>query len=85
MPISRRLYYQIADSIDVVDSSRLHYVDVNASGSPFEGHTVCSDPEESKPSVLRVAHKAVQDWGLLHALLMLVESLPEVYNQSHYD
>ncbi|WP_160169697.1 SGNH/GDSL hydrolase family protein [Amycolatopsis rifamycinica] len=29
------------------DYQRLQYVDVNASGSPFAGHTVCADPGES--------------------------------------
>jgi hypothetical protein len=38
---------KIADRVNAMNSSRLHYVDVNALGSPFEGHTVCSEPGES--------------------------------------
>lgn len=50
--IVARLNSQIETSIAIVQqaassNARLHYVEVNGSGSPFEGHTVCSDPGES--------------------------------------
>ncbi|QQG50552.1 MAG: SGNH/GDSL hydrolase family protein [Candidatus Saccharibacteria bacterium] len=44
---------KIADVVDTVRgintdySQRLHYVSVNENGSPFDGHTVCADPESS--------------------------------------
>ncbi|MDQ0776347.1 hypothetical protein QF026_004813 [Streptomyces aurantiacus] len=37
----------IEDRVDAKNSSRLHYVDVNEAGSPFEGHTVCANPGDS--------------------------------------
>ena len=45
--IVTRLDNKIEAAVAAAGSSRLHYVDVNEAGSPFEGHTMCADPGES--------------------------------------
>jgi lysophospholipase L1-like esterase len=45
--IVTRLNTKIAATVAAMGNTRLHYIDVNATGSPFVGHTVCADPGES--------------------------------------